>query len=140
MTREEKIEKVLHDCSVSSNEYIARRIVEALDEPQERWLAHELVFDAQRYGYFQTQVVDKEAKIKLDPLVLAATIGARIKDAKWAAVDKENVMFFFEEEPKKMGTRYEGEACCDIDGDPYHIPCKVTDWTQARWELKELEE
>jgi len=142
MTKEEKIRKILdeHRRVICSNDFVAKQIVATLEEPKERFLQNEVVafwgaFFFKLYRDIRPHT-DKEL-LKLRPEVLAATVGARILGARWAAVDENEAMYFYKDEPTKplADNRWYGPKCADNFHNPYRICCPVDDWTRAKWML-----
>jgi len=144
MTKEEKIEKVCKTMNkiYPNIEVMAEKIIDVLEEPEERFLDYEIVgvWGARYYAEYQ-DVEGREPTadiLKLTPEVLAATVGARIPGAKWAAVDKDSTMYFYTDEPVRSSTYncWFGPECKDTISNPYCIPCPVDGWAIAKWRLE----
>jgi hypothetical protein len=101
MTREKKIEKIsrlVPQALDGDFKALAEEIVDALDEEEpERFFDDEVVCDVTT-GSFRRHVNAAKA-IKMPTHILAATIGARIEDAKWWSIDADGWMRWWASEP-----------------------------------------
>lgn len=148
MTKEQIKKAILNDegCLDGIVDIIYRS-KQVLKESGERFLENEVVgvWGAGYFGlYCDMKGCTRAAEIlKLTPEVLAATVGSRIPDAKWAAVDKDGQMFFYSDEPilpdsfetSHWVSMWEGQVC-RIESNTPTIYCPVDDWTKAKWKLK----
>lgn len=105
------------------------------EEPKIRFLQNEIVY-LPGIGYGRSGIFKKEIKYKLSAEMLAATVGARIPDAGWAAVDANYSMHWYKNKPGELTDGWGGDACRDNMDCAYRIYCPVDDWTKAAWRLE----
>jgi hypothetical protein len=142
MTKEEKIEmmaKIFDETEDKKLEKIKQLLEKLETEETVKETANipkfALVFDMVNGEYrfmHESQYADQIA-----PLILASTIGARISNAKWAAVDSEGDMYWYESEPKPISGKWRSAICLsDSEGNLYRVPCEVNNWKNAKWRIR----
>jgi len=75
---------------------------------------------------------------RISPYALACIVAVDIPDAKWAAVNFEGDMHWYEEEPESIiaGKWYTKKGPCHSETGPYRVPCNVENWKEAKWRIR----
>jgi hypothetical protein len=125
MTKKEKLKKI-------------DQLLEELEKEEETTNIPKfaLVLDAADGEYrfmYESQYPDQIA-----PQVLACTNGARIPNAVWAAMDRDGIMQWYEDEPHCgiAGEWYSEKGPCHFEGKAYRVPCPMDDWKEVKWRIR----